>query len=210
MANLTATQISELNLMCPGANRALLGTTVGDIQTNFTGVTKLYNLGAPVAADDDLIVTVANMKVGSYTVAAQPDVPRNITVTHAIVAVGTDTVGTITITGTDVFGATISEVIIPSAGGVATGAKAFKTVTSVVGAGWVIAGGNDTIKVGVGNKLGLPVLIAAATNCILGVVGTANVVPTTTASATLISSCTVDLSAGTYDGTVKVLAFIIQ
>lgn len=207
---LTATQISELDNMCAGAGRATLGTKVAELQTNFTGVAKLYNLGAAVLADVDRIVTVANMKVGSYTIAAQPDIARNITVTHAIVATGTDTLGTITVTGTDVLGAVISEVITPIAGDIANGTKAFKTVTSIVGAGWVIAGGNDTITIGVGNLLGLPVYISATSAVILGVVGAANVVPAVTASATVISLCTVDLSSGTYDGSKKVLAFVIQ
>ena len=70
-----------------------------------------------------------------------------ITVTHTPVT-GNDTLGTITVTGTDLRDQVISDVIVPVAGGVATGTKFFKTVTGVVGAGWVINVGNDTIVVG--------------------------------------------------------------
>jgi len=102
------------------------------------------------AADTDRIVTTANMKVGTYTVAAQPYCPSLITVTTS--ASGTaDTQGTITIAGTDIFGVAQTDVIIPVAGSTVSGVKYFKTVTSVTGAGWVIdvGAGNDTIIVGV-------------------------------------------------------------
>lgn len=102
------------------------------------------------AADPDKIVTTTNMKVGSYSIDAQPYCPSKITVTAT--ASGTaDTMGTITIVGTDIYGRTQSEVIVPAAGSAVSGSKIFKTVTSVTGAGWVIDVGNgqDTIIVGV-------------------------------------------------------------
>jgi len=116
--------------------------------------TKCWILDSGVAADPDRIVVSTNMKNGTYTIAAQPDVPRNITVTHAIVAAGTDTLGTITVVGTDANDAALTEVITPSAGILVAGTKAFKTVTTVTGAGWTITGGNDTIMVGVGTVIG--------------------------------------------------------
>ena len=102
------------------------------------------------AADVDKIVTSANMKVGAYTVAAQPSAPSIITVTAT--AVGTaDTAGTIIVVGTDIYDRAQTETIIPVAGSTVTGTKYFKSVTSVTGAGWVIdaGSGNDTITVGV-------------------------------------------------------------
>ena len=108
------------------------------------------------AADTDKIVTTTNMKVGSYTVAAQPYCPSLITVTTT--ASGTaDTQGTITVTGTDIFGITRTDVIVPVAGSTVSGTIYFKTVTTVVGAGWVIdvGAGNDTIVVGVPASGGL-------------------------------------------------------
>jgi hypothetical protein len=96
------------------------------------------------------------MKVGTYTIANQPYCPQLITVTAT--ASGTaDTMGTITITGTDIFDTVITDVIAPVAGSTVTGTKYFKTVTSVVGAGWVIdvGSGNDTIVVGVPQSGGI-------------------------------------------------------
>ena len=102
------------------------------------------------AADVDKIVTTVNMKVGAYTVAAQPSAPSLITVTAT--AVGTaDTAGTIIVVGTDIYDRAQTETIIPVAGSTVTGTKYFKSIVSVTGAGWVIdaGSGNDTITVGV-------------------------------------------------------------
>lgn len=118
---------------------------------SIVGVTTLLG-----AADDDKIVTSANMKVGAYTIAAQPAAPARISVTAT--AVGTaDTLGVVTITGTLAgSGKTDTEVITPVAGSAVYGTKYFSAITSVVGSGWVIdaGAGNDTIKVGVSMEVG--------------------------------------------------------
>lgn len=180
------------------------------METTFDHAARLYNLGTPVVADPDRIVTIASMKnTTSYTLAAQPDVPRNITITHATVAAGTDTLGTITISGTNVFGWAISEVLTPVADSLVAGVTAFKTITSIIGTGWAIAGGNDTILVGVGTALGLPCNIAATTNVVIGIVGVALIAPTVVQNA-LVEKCTVDISSGTYDGSKKAMVFIVE
>lgn len=195
---------------------AKLGTgavTAGKIGTGAVTPTKtadipvLYNLGAPVVEDVDRIVTSANMKVGTYTIAAQPDIPRNITATRTAVGAA-DTGGTITIDGTDASDAVIQEVINVGADGVTVaGTLAFKTVTAVTGAGWVIGEGNDTITVGVGSLLGLPVIPPATADVLLGVLGTA-ITAHNPAVAVGISGCTVNMSAGTYDGSKKAMVFV--
>ena len=108
----------------------------------------------------------------------------------------------------------ISEVITPVAGSAIAGTKAFKTVTTVVGAGWVIdavEGTNDTIKVGTGNELGLPLLLDTATEIIMGVLGTTIVAtnPTVSNPASL-EGTTIDMSGGTYNGTKEVLVFVVD
>lgn len=110
------------------------------------------NTAATTAAVTNRIVTSANMKVGTYTIANASPVWSGgalITITHTTVAAGTDTLGTITFVGTDLTGATITETVTPVADSVATSTKVFRTVVSATGAGWVIAGGNDTIVIGV-------------------------------------------------------------
>lgn len=117
----------------------------------------MYTPGSPAAADADAYVASTNMKNGAYTLAATaPDVgARNVTVTHT--AVGTaDTLGTITVVGKDLAGNAVTEVITPSSGTTAQGARAFASITSITGAGWTINEGNDTIIVGYGDVLGLP------------------------------------------------------
>ena len=110
--------------------------------------TWLGSTSVQTAADVDLIVTSVDMKVGSYTVAAQPTSPSLITV--SVTATSTaDTMGTITITGTDITNAVISETVVPVAGSTVSTTRAFKTVTTVVGAGWVAAAGADKITVGI-------------------------------------------------------------
>ena len=109
------------------------------------------NIAASTAAVTNRFVASTNMIVGAYAVAnASPAWQGGclVTVTHTQVGGVNDTLGTITVTGKNLAGETISETITPSAGGTATGTKIFRTVTDVTGAGWVINTGNDTIVVG--------------------------------------------------------------
>jgi hypothetical protein len=160
----------------------------------------------PALADDDRFVTSTNMKVGAYTVANAASVDllaRNVTVS-VTVATGADTMGTIVVTGTDLEGATITETIVPVGDATVAGLKAFRTVTSIVGAGWVISGGNDTIEIGTGGIIGLPVKLAAAADVAFSILGTAIVAGTVVAggvgSGDGISGSTINASAGTFDG----------
>lgn len=155
-----------------------------------------FSLGSPVVDDVDRIVTSANMKVGAYTIAAQPDVPRNITVTQTAVD-AEDTNGTVVIVGTDIAGNVITETLTPNAGATVAGAKAFKTITSVTGAGWVIGGGNDTITVGVGSLIGLPYLLPADSLVIAGTLGGTReaTLPVLTRSSTVLDLNTCDFNS---------------
>jgi hypothetical protein len=167
----------------------------------------LKDLGAPILADVDYIVESTNMKVGAYTIAHQPDVPRCITCTRTVVG-DADTPGTLVIVGTNWDGQIITETLTVGAHGVlVVGAKAFKTVTSVTGAGWVIATNNDTITVGVGAVLGLPYIPDAAADILLGILGTTITAHTPVAAGTLEGS-TIDMSAGTYDGSKHAFVFL--
>jgi hypothetical protein len=96
-----------------------------------------------------------------------------VTVTHTTVAVGTDTLGTLTVIGRDINNNVISEVITPVADSPVSGAKAFKSITSITGAGWVIAGGNDTLVVGFGDIVGLPNVLPLASDVFQVAMGTA-------------------------------------
>ena len=172
-------------------------------------VSRLIGLGTPIAADTNYIVEIADMKVGAYVLAHQPDVCRRLSVTHATVVAGTDTLGTLTFVGTDYNGYTISEVVTPLADAVAYTVQAFKTLASITGAGWVTAGGADTIIIGVDARLGLPYDISGSLSVKLGIVGTAVVAPTSYAGGTKAKSM-VDISSGTFDGTKQVFVFMVE
>ena len=99
--------------------------------------------------DDNKIVTSANMKVGAYTVAAQPTAPALLSVTHTQVGGVTDTLGTIDFVGTDINGDALTETVTPVDGTTVYTVNEFKTVTSATGVGWVIDTTEDTIIIGV-------------------------------------------------------------
>jgi hypothetical protein len=187
-------------------------TDVPTIRTTHAAVV-MYTPGSPVVDDADWFVASANMKVGAYTLAhSAPDVgARNVTVTQTITNAAEDTNGTITVTGTDLSGATISEEIIPNGGATVAGAKCFKTITSIVGAGWVVNGADpDTITVGFGALIGLPdkltdtaQVLAASLNNVKEATA-----PTVTVSATVLASNTVDLNSA-LDGTPVKVYYIL-
>lgn len=168
---------------------------------------RIVPLGAPVLADVDKVVTSANMKVGAYTIAAQPANPVNVTVSHTQVGGVTDTLGTITIVGTRL-GQAVTEVITPLDGTTASGAKLFDAITSATGAGWVIDTTADTITIGVGTVTGMPIALASTGDCVLSILGTAIIVPTTTAGD--VEDSGIDSSSGTYDGSKVLYAIVIE
>ncbi|MEM6624460.1 MAG: hypothetical protein AAF674_19730 [Pseudomonadota bacterium] len=118
------------------------------------------DLGSPVAADPDGIC-LAQSASGAHTLTVNGalaingvvtlDVPRNVVVDSG----GADT-ASITVTGTDAAGNAMSETITLNGATAASGAKAFKTITSVTSNGTIANGA----FVGTGNVLGLPVFLA--------------------------------------------------
>ena len=93
------------------------------------------------------IVASTNMKVGTYTIAAQPVSPALLSFAVTTVS-GADTMGTIAVVGTDIYGAAQSETITPVSGSTVYTTKVYATVTSLTGAGWVVNTTADTIIVG--------------------------------------------------------------
>lgn len=156
-----------------------------------------YAPAAPAVADVDRFVTTANMKVGGYTVAnaSPPDsLCRNVTVSVTVVDVA-DTMGTVTIVGTDYNGEVITEVIIPAGDSTVSGKKAFKTVTTATGADWVKGGTTeDTITIGFGNIIGMSSKIKSG-EVIFAVWNQALVALPTMVYSNDISGCTFTLPA---------------
>jgi hypothetical protein len=196
------------------------------IKTNYgldLGNVYAANLGAPALASTNRIVTSVNMKVGAYTIAnaaSSDSLARNVIATVSK-AVENDTMGTLVIVGTDINGTSITETLTLNNGdtsaGLTVGTRAFKTVTSVTGAGWVTGGTADTIVVGFGNKIGVPnsairqaPAVAAGAQAFATFLGGALVTATIGYDATDISKCTVDASAGTYNGSKKLVTLFYR
>jgi len=115
------------------------------------------DLGKPIAADDDRILNDQATSTATTTVTtflAQPDVPRNLTVTAGGTG-GDIATGDVVVTGKNVEGATITESFsfVADTPSVQTGSKAFKEVTSILFP--VQADVGATYSVGVGSKLGI-------------------------------------------------------
>jgi hypothetical protein len=94
----------------------------------------------------------------SYTIAAQPDFPRNLTVT--VDAEDTaDTMGILTVSYRDINGTTQSGTLMPVADQTVFGTFVCSYIYSITGSGWAIDGveaTNDTVKIGVGDTFDVP------------------------------------------------------
>ena len=128
-----------------------------------TGRAGVFTVG-PVAAK-----SATNIAASSFgdtaagtaiTVAASPDVPRNL---RATFGAAWDTGNDIVVIGVDQFGAAVTETLVAVASSIVVGAKIFKTVTSIthktLGVG---SHATNTVTMGTGDKLGLPVTLANA------------------------------------------------
>lgn len=149
--------------------QAYVVPTFRDIKPASQVMLENQDFGTPIAATTNTIKTTyvgpsstAAVTLTSFT--AQPDVPRNLTITPTGTTADVAAC-TITVTGTNYLNATITETFVfaENASSATTGAKAFKTVTSVAfpancedtpfSATWII---------GVGEKIGLKRCMAYA------------------------------------------------
>jgi hypothetical protein len=174
--------------------------------TNWMGAGVMFTPGSPLVADVDRYFASAAMHLGAYAVLAQPDVARNVTLTRTAVDAA-DTPGTIVVVGTDIAGNAITETLTPGATGVqVVGTRAFKTITSITGVGWVIGGGADTIVIGMGDRIGLPDMLTDTTQVLAASLNNVReaTFPAVTVSATDLSLNTVDLDSAMAGTPVKV------
>jgi hypothetical protein len=172
------------------------------------GVINAY-LGRPIVATTNLISTAADWADGARVIAAQPDVPRNLTALLADANASILT-GVLTITGVDAQGRTVVETMTVAAGvGLAfTGTKIFARVDSAVCSGTtgVINAGADQLIIGVGTLIGLPVDIERAAEVLHAYLDARVAVPVIQVG---VSKSAVDVSAATYNGA-KTMWVIVQ
>lgn len=126
-----------------------------------TGVVRAgRHMDAGLPDDDNRYKTIVNMVVGAY--ALDQTTPgdlraHKVTVTHTRVG-AVDTLGTITVVGTDRLGVAQTEVLTPVDNAVATSENHFLTIVSCTQAGWVIDNGdNDQVEIGFGAALEAPI-----------------------------------------------------
>ena len=142
------------------------------------------------------------------TLAAEPEVPRNLTAT--LTDADNSVSGLLTIIGKDIRGRTIQEVqtVVLGVGKAFVGTKIFALVTSITISGTSGATpGTDVVIVGVGDVIGTPMDLdsqAVVQHVYLGGVRIAGPV-----LSTGISLSGVDVSAGTYDGS-KILQVFLE
>jgi len=110
-----------------------------------------------LAEDADHVVAAEDLTAATpitCTLAAQPDVPRNVTIeiTDADTSI---TAFQITVSGVDAKGNSTSEVFDESGGLTQTGNVAFATISSVKVDSITGVGAGDVLDVGIGSKLGL-------------------------------------------------------
>ncbi len=178
--------------------------TKGKIRGRFDLVVAAH-LGSPVLADADLIVTVIEPANGALVVAAQPDVPRNLTLT-TVDANASISAGTVTVVGKDAQGRTVKEVFNIKTAGTKVGTKIFASVTSATVAGVAgVGAGVDTITVGVGNIIGLPSDIVAESAVKTVLTATAIITPDAVKTGKYTSG--VDCNSITYDGAKTITVF---
>lgn len=104
----------------------------------------------PLGVDNQIVASVAGNSAGTaLTVAANPDIPRNLVATFG----ATYDAGDLTVKGVDQFGHPATEVLASNAGGTTTGSVAWRAITSVTRA--VHGTTTGTVKVGTGAKLGI-------------------------------------------------------
>lgn len=156
-------------------------------------------MGAPILADVDRIVTAVDWGDGALTIAAQPDVPRNLTVTLTD-ANASITAGILTLVGEDAAGRVVTDIMDLTDGLTWVGTKIFAKVTSatISGTAGSVGAGVDQVTVGVGNVIGTPVDLNAAGNVVHAYVGAVRVTPD--AIAVGASTSGIDANGATYDG----------
>lgn len=147
------------------------------------------------------------------TFSNQPDVPRALTITPAGTTTDVESC-VVTVTGTNFFGAVISETFAfaADASTATAGVKAFKTVTSASWAADCESGGfAATWIIGVGDVLGLKRCMAQAGDLVFTVFDGAyeTTRATTVADVNEVEKNTIDIN-GTLNGAKDIDAYFIQ
>lgn len=151
LAPVSGTKVSTVNEFATITSVTGIGWVIGEGNDTITvGIGAVIPDSYYFEAISNRIVASADMKVGAYTIAAQPYIPSKITLKHTATDT-VDTLGTVVLIGNDVDNRTITETLTPVSGATVTSTYTYKDLISVTGAGWVIdgtEGSADKIEVG--------------------------------------------------------------
>lgn len=188
--------------------------TYRDLKPATQAMLEYQRIATPVVANTTrikaLTATSSSVTTTITTFAAQPDVPRNVTITTG----GTTDdckAANVTVTGTNFYGASITEAIAiaDNQAGTSSGLKAFKSVSSVA----IPAqdGAACTYAVGVGDVLGLKACMKQAGDVAWAVFDSAyeSTRPTCVADADEVEKNTCDIN-GTLNGSKNVDLYFVQ
>lgn len=181
-------------------------TMLARLRRLIEGASNIY-LGQPVVADPNLIMVSVDIAAGAQIIAAQPDVPRNITCT--LTDANDSVTGTITYKGLDIQGRPVQEIqqITAGAGKAFVGTKIFASVASIIVTDLSGEAPGDAIVVGSGDVIGLPNDINDEEEVLHTYLDSVEVTPD--AIATGESTSGIDVNGATYDGA-KIMHATVQ
>ena len=205
-------------LIVAGVNAAPVRRLYQDVKLPTQQMIEKFSITNPAAAGTTQILNASNGPTSAAaanvtTFVAQPDVPRNLVITPGGTTADVAAC-TVTVTGTNYFGTTITEdfVFAENASSATTGAKAFKTVSKIAfPANCEDSPWSATWDVGYGEKLGLNRCMDYAGHFVFSTVAGSyeSTRATVAADATHVESNTADFN-GTMNGSNDFEAFFIQ
>lgn len=125
------------------------GITVGVSITNGTTLQKVNNVLAIDGA-------MGSISIGDFATVAMWDPTKAISRNVRITSAGNDSTGTFLVSGYDIYGFPMSELITGANAGIASGKKAFKYITSVLPGGTM---SGSAITIGTGDVYGNPLRV---------------------------------------------------
>jgi len=151
----TTTSVSSIAWEREDADRLTSAYVVGAFDPPEAGVmldAAVWVTVVPLAEDDDYYVVSSGMvDEDFYTLSNRAIAPLPggalVSVTHTSVT-GTDTLGYVQVWGSDPYGSFQTEQIVPVADGTVYSVGLYNSLAFAGGAGWVVNGGQDTIKIG--------------------------------------------------------------
>lgn len=179
---------------------AIITLADGTVTPRQTAYLVSAHLGSPIPLTDNRVLTSsALLNDHVYTVSGHPDTPRNliVTVTDDTPSITQGIVRVLGMSGSgDIW--TSEDFDISAGAGTYVGEKIFGNITQVDTSLMVGLGGEETIKVGVGNIIGIPTDVRY--NAAYKLMYLGGVIPSFAVLHAGINTSGIDVSSSGYDG----------